>query len=485
MANRELRMKNSGSSPSPFAIRHSAFKVDRTVPPPPGRMRPFRFPPFLRTRLPSGLTVAAARLPGLPLVSMEVVTPAGGQYETEGQEGVAALTAALLDEGTARRSAIEIAAAAERLGGYFTTGADWDVGYLATGLLAANRVAGLELLAEVTLSPTFPEAEIDRLRRQRLAEIVRRSQDPSALADDRFHREIYRGTVYAHSLLGEEGSISRLDRDSLRVFYQDHYGLAGAALIAVGDFDPEKLLGEAAEAFASGGSAAAAPPPPTVRPLALPGISVHIVDRPGAAQTEIRLGHPGVPRTHPDWILLVVLNTLLGGNFTSRINMNLRERHGFTYGAASRFSARMGPGPFQVSAAVATDAAGAAAREVLHELRRIREAPVEPGELDETRRYIVGVFPYTVQTIGDLAKRLETMTIYGLPDDYYTRYLEKVAGVTREEILEAARRHLDPERCAVVAVGPADVLEPQLAGLGPVTVWSATGEPQVVQPEKA
>jgi zinc protease len=373
---------------------------------------------------------------------------------------------------------------AEQLGGYLASGADWDVGYLATGLLSQHRAAGLELLAEIVGSPTFPASEVERVRRLRLTEILRRSQDPSSLADDRFHAEVYRGTVYAHSLLGDEESISRLDRDSILSFYRGHYGLAGSALIAVGDLDPEELLREVEAAFSSGPEAVA-PAPPEIRPTPLPGISVHVVDRPGAAQTELRLGHVGVPRTHPDYIPLIVLNTLFGGKFTSRINLSLRERHGFTYGASSRFVARLGPGPFVVSAAVETASTGAAAREVLHELRRIREAPVEPDELAETRSYIVGVFPYTMQTIGDVAKRLETLTVYGLPDDYYPRYLDRVADLTREELLEAARRHLDPERIAVVAVGPAEVLEPQLAGLGPVTVWSAQGEPQVTQPGSA
>ncbi len=456
-------------------------KVDRTSPPPPGEIRPFRFPPFLRTRLANGLAVLAARLPELPLVSIEMVSPAGGQFDPPGHEGIATLTAAVLDEGTARRSSIEIAAAAERLGGYFTTGADWDVGYLATGILSPHRAAALELLAEVAASPTFPEAEIERLRRQRLAEILRRGQDPSALADDRFHREVYRGTVYALPLLGEQESVSRLDREAVTAFYRRHYAFAGSALIAVGDVDPEGLLREAERAFAAADLRPAAPAPPVIRPVSLAGISVHVVDRPGAAQTELRVGHAGITRTDPDYIPLLVLNNLLGGKFTSRINLNLRERHAYTYGASSRFVARQGPGPFLVSAAVATESAGAAAREVLHELRGVREALVEPAELDETRSYMIGVFPYTVQTIGDLAKRLETLAVYGLPDDYYNRHPERVAAVTREEILDVARRHLDPERIAVVAVGPAETLEPQFEGLGPVAVWSPQGEPQVVQ----
>ncbi|HEV7785626.1 MAG TPA: pitrilysin family protein [Thermoanaerobaculia bacterium] len=454
--------------------------VDRSAPPQAGDLKPFRFPRFLRTRLPNGLAVLAARHSELPLVSLEMLMPAGGQYDPEGESGLSSLTAAVLDEGTRQRSSMEIAAAAERLGGYFATGADWDVGFLATGLLAENRTDAFELLADVAFQPTFPAAEVERLQRQRLAEILRRTQDPSALADDRFHRVLYEGTAYAQPLIGEERSLAALDREALVDFYQRHYGLDGAALIAVGDFDPEELLREAERAFATGGPTTTAAPPPEIHPPARTGISVHIVDRAGAAQTELRMGHPGVSRSHPDYPSLVVFNGLLGGKFTSRINLNLRERHGYTYGASSRFSGRMGPGPFTVNAGVATESTGAAAREVLFELRRIREALVEPEELTETQSYLVGVFPYTMQTIGDLAKRLETLAVFGLPDDYYTRHLERIASVTREDILDVARRHVDPEHVAIVAVGPAEALEPQLQGLGPVTVWSPQGEPQLV-----
>lgn len=457
---------------------------DRSAPPPPREARPFRFPPVLRTRLPNGLTVLAARHPGPPLVSLEVVAPAGGQYDPAGRPGIATLTASLIDEGTVRRSSLEIAAMAENLGGYLATGADWDVGYLATGLLAGYRQQGLDLLAEVNATPTFPEAEVERLRQQRLAEILRRGQDPGALADDRFHREVYRGTPYASPLAGTEESITGLDRDALFGFYSQHYGFSGSTLIAVGDFDAEELLREVEAAFGAAGPDAPPPTPPEIRPPVPEGVSVHIVDRPGAAQTELRVGQVGVPRTHPDYPVLIVLNTLLGGKFTSRINLNLRERHGYTYGANSRFHPRLGPGPFLVTAAVETVAAAPAARETLHELRRVREALVEPEELAETQGYVVGVFPYSLQTVGDITRRLETLTVYNLPDDYYTTYLERIAAVTREDVLEAARRHLDPDRMTIVAVGPAATLEPQFEGMGPVSVWSPEGEPRVAQPER-
>ena len=288
---------------------------------------------------------------------------------------------------------------------------------------------------------------------------------------------IYEGDVYASSLLGAEESVAGLERDDVERFFRRHYTPGGSALIAVGDLDPEQVV-RAAEAVFGGEPAREATPLPEVRPSRLPGVVIDIVDRPGAAQTELRLGHAGVRRRDPDYPALVFMNTMLGGKFTSRINLNLRERHGFTYGAQSRFIARLGPGPFLVSTAVATETTGAAVRESLAELRRIREELAEPSEIEDTRSYLAGIFPYTVQTIADLAKRLETLAIFELPDDYYDGYFARLASITREQVREVARRHLDPAHISVVAVGPADQLEEQLQGLGEVRVVAREGVAQ-------
>ncbi|MFP5287599.1 MAG: M16 family metallopeptidase, partial [Thermoanaerobaculia bacterium] len=270
--------------------------------------------------------------------------------------------------------------------------------------------------------------------------------------------------------LGRVESRSALDRDALVAFYESHYSLAGSNVVAVGDLDPDDMVRRIEEALVPRPGQEPAPASPPIRPTPLDGISIHVVDRPGAAQTELRLGHAGVPRTHPEWFPLNVLNMVLGGKFTSRINLNLRERHSYTYGANSRFSGRLGPGPFVVDTAVATESTGAATREVLGELRRIREELVEPHEMEETLSYMIGVYPYTVQTAGEVAKRLEILSVYGLPDDYYDTYVDRLAAVTREDLLNGAREHLHPDRLAVVAVGPADLLVPQLEGIGEVTV---------------
>jgi len=471
-----------------------AIAINRSTPPPPGKVRPFHFPSFIRRRLPSGVLAYAARLPGVPLVSVELLAAAGAQHDPSGREGLASLTAALLDEGAAGHDAMEIAGSVERLGGQILTGADWDVGSIGILMLSRHVSSGLRLFAEVATAPSFPEAEVERLRRQRLTDLLRRRDQPALIANEQLAAVIYEGTVYAHPQHGTEAAISALGRDEVVDFYRRHYRLPAAMLIAVSDLDPEELLAAAGSALAGAwtplGAAAPGVPgqagvvggpagveaawqPPDIRPAPLRGLRLWVVDRAGAAQTELRLGHAALPRAHPDFPTLQFLNTLLGGKFTSRINLNLRQRHGYTYSASTRFEGRLGPGPFVVRAAIATESIGAAAREVIAELHRIQDEPVSPEEMEATRSYILGVFPNTVQGIGKVSRRLSDLAVYGLPDDYFDRYLRAVASLSRDEVQEAARRHLDPGRLAVVAVGPAEKLRRQLEPLGEVEVRSS------------
>jgi zinc protease len=219
------------------------------------------------------------------------------------------------------------------------------------------------------------------------------------------------------------------------------------------------------------GAAESAGPPPAPQPTAQR--SIWIVDRPGSMQTELRCGHAGIPRRHPDFARLQVLNSILGGKFTSRLNLSLRERHAITYGAHSRISGRLGPGPIVLGAAVTNEAAGLALGEMLAELGRLREAPVAEHELEDARDYLLGVFPYGLQTVDGISRRLETLAAHSLPDDYFADYLARIEAVTAAELLECARTHLRPETAAAVAVGPVEKLRPQLEPRGEVRVVSA------------
>ncbi|MCB1008104.1 MAG: insulinase family protein [Acidobacteria bacterium] len=450
--------------------------IDRTRPPQSGEPRTTGFPAFERTRLANGLELLLLPRAGVPRVEIALVLPAGGDRNPLELPGLASLTASLVDEGTDRRPGPRIAAEVERLGAGLSTRADWNAAELEVDLLSKDFDTGLELLAELAREPVFPEEEIERLRRLALTELLRRRDRPAILAEEALARALYRGTPYAELLLGSEGSLARLDRTSIAEFHAEHFRPLGAALVAVGPFEPAAATEKVHSLFGDWPSTAP-PEPPRREPPPDSGRRVIVVDRPKAAQTELRLGHVGIPRDHPDRNRLFLVNAALGGKFTSRINLNLRERHGYTYGASSRFVDRRGPGPFVVSTAVATPVAGAAAREVLVELERIRAAPLAEEELEETRSYLLGVFPYTLQTAKGLLGRLEDLAVYGLPNDHYERTLDELASSRADELLEVTRRHIRPEALVVVAVGPAAELEPQLSPLGPVEVLELPGQP--------
>jgi zinc protease len=410
----------------------------------------------------------------VPLVVLEVLAPAGAHFDPPGRSGLAGLTAALLDEGTERRSAPEIAAAIEELGGTLSTGAGWDGGWVSVEIEARHLAAALDLAAELVSGASFPAAEVERLRREHLAEVLRRKSQPAVEADLHLRRQIYGPEApYGASVLGYEESLGAISRDELVDFHRRRYRSPAATLLAVGDFATGRLL-EAAEAALGRDAehagplwAPAFPPPPRL------ARRVVIQDRPGAPQTELRVGQAGIPRRHPDYLAYRVMVTLLGGKFVSRLNLNLRERLGLTYGAASQLAARNGPGPFIVSAAVATGEAGRATAEILAELERLRQAPPEPAEVADTVAYLLGTFPYSLQTLRGVAARLAELVVLDLPDDTYDRLPEELRAIAPEDVLRVAREHLDPERVVVAAAGPAAELGPALSPFGPVAVVSA------------
>jgi zinc protease len=433
---------------------------DRSRPPAAGAAQTTRFPPCERYSLGNGMQVLAAPMPHVPLVTLALVAPAGGEHDPAGRAGLATLVAGLLDEGTRNRSSEDIARHIEGLGGALSTSADWDAAYLQVEVLTPQCGEALALLGELAIEATLPESELERLRRRRLADLLRRRADPSALADRYFARALYGEGTYGWPLVGDEAAATAITRDDCIGFQARHFTPNASFLVAVGHFEPDRLRQEAASVFLSWqGTPQLAPRAPS--PLERDGLTVQVVDHAGAAQTELRIGHVGVPKRHPDRATLVVLNAILGGKFTSRINLNLREKHGWTYGATSRFADRRGAGPFVVSAAVVTDKAGEATREVLTELERLRQEPVSETELADAKSFLVGVFPYQLQSNDGVAGKLEELALHGLPDDHYERFLVAIGEVTAEDVLQAARRHVRPENAQVVAVGPGSELGTQ------------------------
>ncbi|HVS16288.1 MAG TPA: pitrilysin family protein [Thermoanaerobaculia bacterium] len=447
---------------------------DRTRPPAPGPVRSHRFPE-IHQRTVGALRILISPRHELPLIGLRLVSSAGADHDPEEMPGLAGFVGAMLEEGTARRGSTELAQAVEDVGAQLASRAEWNSTGISFGALARHLDLGVELLAEIALQPAFAPREVERIRGLRLGELRRRASEPAYLAARALARALFGRHTYGAPLLGTEAGLRAVGPGECRSWWERHRG-ARPALIAVGDLDPAAVI-EAVTARFGGLHGGGSPAPLDTVEANPPRTEVHLVDRPQAAQTELRLGQLGLPRDDPQRPALVLLNSVLGGKFTSRINLNLRERHGFTYGASSRQIDRLGRGPWVIQAAVDTEVAGRATEEVIAELQRIRAEPVPAAELEESRSYLLGVIPYTLQTLRGLAARLDEIALFGLPLDYFERFPERLRAVTAEDLLEAARRLIAPERLVITAAGPAARLEPQLAAFGPVSVHRPSAQP--------
>ncbi|MCY3929708.1 MAG: pitrilysin family protein [Acidobacteria bacterium] len=448
----------------------TAPALDRSRPPAAAPSRPCAFPRFRHERLESGASLWTLDVPDRNLVTVTLLVPGGSELDPPHLAGLASFTAGLRGKGTTHRTALEFAAAAEDLGTAVSSSCSWDIAGVGTTMRSEDVTAGLELVAEAALEPLFEADEIERARRRRLAEIERRRSDPASLAGAAFARAVYDETPYGNQTIGDRESTQAITRSDIAAFHDRALAARSCHLIAVGELGPDRLrraiedkierpLRSHAREFKD--EPARLEPDQPERPTR----QIVIVDRPGAAQTELRIGHVGVPRSHPDRVPIQVANSILGGKFMSRLNLNLRERHGYTYGVSSRFSSRRGPGPFVVGTAVANEVAGAACREIVAELERLCSEPPSAAELDDARNYLVGVFPYTMQTIQNLSSRLKALATFDLDHDEYERWPERIRATTREQVREVCRRHLFPDRLTITAVGPASELEPQLEDL--------------------
>jgi zinc protease len=448
------------------------------VRPAPGAPREYHFPAFDRDVLPNGMTVIRAIVPGRPLLVAQLVIGAegggGAASEPLDQAGLTVLMARAMTEGTAHRDANDLIEAAERLGAELSADAGWDSVGVSVEVPRSRLIPALELLAEVALEPSFPEDEIERLRDERMNDLLQARAEPRRRVERAFPETIYApGTAYRRPMGGSEETVPGLDRAAAVARHAHVFQPEGATLVVAGDLGGVDTLGEAERIFggwrASVTAAIAAIPASLPAP---PGRRVVVVDRPGSAQSEVRVGHVGVPRRTPGFHALSVLNTILGGLFNSRLNRLLREQHGYTYGVNSSFDMRRDAGPFAIRCAVQTDATVPALVDILGELGRIREDAVTDAELTAARDYLVGVFPLRFETAGQVGGAIAGLVAQGLPDDELDRYRPAILAVTREEVLAAALAQIRPDDASIVVVGDVSRFEAALrdAGLGEVTV---------------
>jgi len=434
-------------------------RPDRSKPPAVGPAPELELPPVQRMTLPNGLELLVMEKRGLPLVQVNLHVRTGSVREPADRIGLASLTADMLDEGAAGMDALALADRFERLGARFGVGAGAHTSTASLRVPVTRLDEALGLMADVVLRPDFPESEFERLKRERLTAMIRRHDEPNSIASALFRRVIF-GESHPYGRVSDEASLRATSLDDVRGFYARYFRPGNATVIVVGDIDAASARAAIERAFGSwqGGRVERER---IAEAKQVRGRVVYVVDKPGSAQSVIQIGRIGISRHSEDYYAVLVMNTILGGSFTSRLNQNLREDKGYTYGARSSFDAGPIPSAFIATAAVQTDATGPSLREFMKELRAIREG-VTDEEVDRARNYLAMGFPAGFQSVSGIAGQLGDVVAYGLPVDDFNHYTRRVLAVTKRDVERVARKYIDPENLVIVVVGDRARIEEQI-----------------------
>jgi zinc protease len=449
------------------------------TPPPAGTLRPYVFPPVEQFQLPNGLKVILVQKHNLPVVDGRILLDAGAQREPAAKSGLAALTGSLLSEGTGTMTGAQIARAMDAFGAQYFTGGSYSASLADVVALKTVFPQALALAARTVIAPSFPEGEVSRVKNQALAAYQQVHARTAGLAADAFVRAAFDSTApFSRPASGTPATIAGLTRDDVVNWHRTMFSPTAATLLLVGDLTAVEARTIAQEAYGSW-TGTRAPSAPVANPIrASSGTRVILVDRPQSVQSSIIIGQPGFRATDPDYLNMVALNHVLGGGFSARMNMNLREKHGYTYGAFSNLDLRPGSGAFRITSDVRTSATDSALVEAISEYKRIAGEPVPAPELQGALNNLVSGFPSSVQTIQGLTVRLQSLIVWGLPVDFYTTYRERLAALTPDDVRRVATSKLTPDNVIVVVAGDLSKIEAPIRArnLGTVEVWDPSGK---------
>ncbi len=442
---------------------------NRSVAPKPGPPPALKLPAIQKRTLANGLPVWIVELHKVPVAHVTLVVKAGAGSDPRGKYGIANLTAEMLDEGAGTRDALQIADAVDYLGANLSTSSSSDASSVDLQVPVARLSDALPIMADVALRPTFPQEELQRVREDLLTSIVQAQDDPATLIQFAFPRIVF-GPQHRYGTMsfGTAATLKAFTVADLKQFHASQYVPSKSLLIVTGDVTADSAVARLEPIF----GAWKGPAEPTPAVSAAPQLTarqIYLVDKPGAAQSQIRIGWVGVPRSTSDYFPLRVLNTILGEAFTSRLNQNLREEHGYAYGASSRFDMRGAAGPFYAAAGVQTDKTSESLTEFFKELEGIRK-PVAAEEVEKAKNYLALLMPRNFETTGALASSLAQMFVYNLPADYYATYTQRVRAVTPADVQRVAEKYIQPDKFAVVIVGDRQAIEPGIKtlNLGPI-----------------
>jgi zinc protease len=401
---------------------------------------------------PNGLTVLVVEQHALPIVQVQALVKTGSVQDPPEKAGLANLTAGLLDEGTATRSATQLAEQIEFVGGALEVKTTHDFTTAASRVLAKDADLGFELLADILLHPSFPEPELERVRKLILGEITAQKDDPGSVAGKAFSRLVFDGHPYSWPVNGTDETLPAIGRADVQAFHAREYLPNRTILAVVGDITVEQVRALVEKHFASWPKGPE-PARTAAAPAAIAKPVVQLIDK-ELTQTTLVLGHLGISRTNPDYYAVTVMNYILGaGGFSSRLMDSIRDKQGLAYGVISQFEPRATSGPFLVSLQTRNATANQALAGVLKELHAMKAAPVSARELSEARSYLIGSFPMRFDTTHKLAEVLCQVEFYGLGLDYFTQYPAWIARVTADDVIRVAKQYLHPDRYALVAVG--------------------------------
>jgi zinc protease len=442
---------------------------DRSKPPQPGPPVALRLAPIHHFKLSNGLSVVLLEKHNVPVLQMDMVVRGGSAYDAEGRSGLASLATAMLMDGAGSRDVLRLADAIDYLGARIYASARLHVSSVVLSTPVSHLDSALALYADIIVHPTYPGAELERERKQRLTSLLQWRDEPRALASVIFDRTLF-GARHPYGIpsMGDEKSLRSFDREDLVAYYEKYFHPGNATLIVVGDVTVNSIEPKLEAAFGrwEGGAVSL----PEIEPATqVKRRAIYMVDKPGAAQTVIRIGRIGAARMTEDFYPLVVMNTILGGSFTSRLNQNLREKHGYTYGASSSFDFRPIPGPFVASASVQTAVTDKAVTEFMNELEGILR-PIPEAEVERAKDYVALGFPGNFQSVGQIASALEVLVEYNLPDDYFNNYTEHILAVTGKDVERVAKKYIDPSAVDIILVGDRKEIETSVKTLklGPI-----------------
>jgi zinc protease len=452
-------------SPQPTTTPDAPF---RKGPPPPDGTVTFQAPAVSEATLKNGLRVLVVERHDLPIVGVRLIISAGAGDVPEARPGSLSFLGGLLEQGTKKRTALEIDDAYEAIGAHHGAWFDWDSGGTSVKVLADKLDEALEIMSDVAQNPTFPQAEVERFRARRIASIQAEKNSPGTAAQNVLAAALFgRSHPYGNSLSGQEADAKKVTRAELVRLYQRLFHPKNAAIVVAGDVTKDAILAKLETAFGGWKNrpGAVVRKPPTLPKNPATDKRVVLVDRPGA-QSQIQLVRTGVPFGSKERDAIVVTNAILGGMFSSRVNMNLRERNAFTYGARSHFLMRHGAGPFQVGAAVFSDKTIPAIKEVVSELEGLRRDGPTPEELALAKESILMAMPGRFESVADVTGAIADLVTYDLPLDHYATRPARIEAVTAADVTRLAGELMAPEDMTLVVVGDKAKLAPQVDELG-------------------